>query len=98
MLAPWIEPRSPTLQADSLLSEPPGNIVILSQCPFIYMCVYVLIFTSNIGKNMVKMKFSCTAFANVKCYSKFGNLAVSCKVNYTVTYVLVILRSLTRRK
>ena len=35
------------------------------------------------------MKFSCTAFANVKCYSKLGNLAVSCKVKYTVTYVLV---------
>ena len=96
MLAPWIEPRSPTLQADSLLSEPPGNRIILSQCTFIYECV--LIFTSNIGQNMVKMKFPFMAFANVKYYSKFGYLEVSCKVNYTVTYILVILRSLTKRK
>ena len=96
MLAPWIEPRSPTLQADSLLSEPPGNRIILSQCPFIYVCV--LIFMSNIHKNMVKMKFPFTAFVNVKYYSKFGYPEVSCKVNYTVTYVLVILRSLTKRK
>ena len=29
---PKIEPRSPALQADSLLSEPPGNI-ILKQIP-----------------------------------------------------------------
>ena len=25
---PWIEPRSPALQADSLLSEPPGKPIL----------------------------------------------------------------------
>ena len=35
---PGTEPRSPTLQADSLPSEPPGK-------PYIYMCMYPYIHT-----------------------------------------------------
>ena len=35
---PGIEPRSPTLQADTLLSEPSGKFHI-----YVYMCVYTYI-------------------------------------------------------
>ena len=37
---PGIEPRSPALQADTLLSEPPGKHTIVYQDLFISACSY----------------------------------------------------------
>ena len=39
LLDPGIEPQSPTLQADSLLSEPPGNPFIAPSTTHVCACV-----------------------------------------------------------
>ena len=39
---PGIRPKSPTLQADSLLSEPPGEA--LHMCIYMYVCLCVYIY------------------------------------------------------
>ena len=38
---PGIEPRSPTLEADALTSEPPGK-TLLSKLVYVCMCVFVI--------------------------------------------------------
>ena len=38
---PGIEPRSPALQADSLLSKPPEKPMYLCVCVCVCVCVYV---------------------------------------------------------
>ena len=40
---PGIEPRSPALQADSLLSELPGKPIFIYMWTYIYMCVCVCV-------------------------------------------------------
>ena len=39
---PGIKPRSPALQADSLPSEPPGNMTRNKQSVNVYMCLQML--------------------------------------------------------
>ena len=43
LLNPRIEPRSPALQADSLLSELPGKPIFIYMWTYIYMCVCVCV-------------------------------------------------------
>ena len=47
-LDPGIEPRSPTLQEDSLLSEPPGKPPYIHKHIYVCVCVYmcVCVYTS----------------------------------------------------
>ena len=65
---PRIKPRSPTLQADSSLLEPPGkhNAVLLNVEGQLYGTVGCLIYTSMdyVRKHMV---------INTSFYSNFGN-------------------------
>ena len=39
LLGPGIQPKSPALQADSLPSEPPGDICIITLCVYVSVCV-----------------------------------------------------------
>ena len=40
---PGPEPGAPALQADSLLSEPPGKPMCVYSCVYIHMCVHIYI-------------------------------------------------------
>ena len=47
---PGMEPGSPALQGDSLLSEPPGkHIVCVCVCVCVCVYIYILICTSNLN-------------------------------------------------
>ena len=56
---PGIEPRSPTLQADSLPTELPGKPFSMYVCVYIYMCVCVCIHIYVCTCVCVPSHFSC---------------------------------------
>ena len=45
---PGIEPRSPALQEDALLSEPPGKLELLYTCNYLHRIYIVLGIISNL--------------------------------------------------
>ena len=50
-----IEPESPALQVDSLLTEPPGKPILRHKCASInHVCSTRIIFILNKGKNLAK--------------------------------------------
>ena len=44
---PRIEPVSPALQVDSLLTESPGNPIYIYLYLFVFVCIFVFIFTMD---------------------------------------------------
>ena len=55
---PGIEPRSPTLQADSLPSEPPGNLLAIWEEDFSVQSLFIFRFLKNLpSKPFIKLRF-----------------------------------------
>ena len=66
---PGIEPRSPTLQADSLTSEPPGK-------PGVYLLYTLLVIPGNSQELNHDSQVYCLAFSFCIFMNKFDNCTI----------------------